>query len=88
MRPLQNKNISQPTSGTMTLHQKKKNKKNKNSQKQNSWFKKQEKKKKWKENMKVWRVNFCQLICFNEKKSFANARFPHSWISHVKMQAD
>ena len=41
MRPLQNKNISQPTSGTMTLHQKKK----KNSQKQNSWFKKQEKKK-------------------------------------------
>jgi len=45
-------------------------------------------KKKRKGNMEVWRrVHFYQLMCFNEKKPFANSCFPHSWISHVKMKA-
>lgn len=63
------------------------NKQTKKPKTQNLWFNKQEKKKR-KENMKAWRrVHFYQLICFNEKKPFANACFPHSWISHVKMKA-
>lgn len=84
MRPLQNKNISQPTSGQWLSI---KTNKQKNPHKNKTYGSKSRKKKR-KGNMEVWRrVHFYQLMCFNEKKPFANSCFPHSWISHVKMKA-